>query len=62
MVATSKSQVVFQCNGTSDKVENEMMQALWKVFEFTHQIPYDEQKEVETCEMCFSELVLLGEI
>ena len=62
VVATSKPQVVSECNGKSDKVENEMMETCWKVFQFTHQIPYDEQKEVEPCGRCFSELVLLGEI
>ena len=62
VVATSKSRVVFERNGKSDEVENEMMEARWKVFEFTHQIPHDEQKEVEPCGKCFSENVLLGEI
>ena len=59
MVATSKSRVVFERNGKSDEV---MMEARWKVFEFMHQIPHDEQKEVEPCGKCFSENVLLGEI
>ena len=62
MVATSKSWVIFERNGKSDEVENKMIEARWKVFEFIHQIPYDEQKEVEPCGRCFSELVLLGEI
>ena len=62
VVATSKSRVVFERNGKSGEVENEMMKARWKVFEFTHQIPYHEQKEVEPCGRWFSELVLLGEI
>ena len=62
VVAKSKSWVVFEPNGKSDEVGNEMMEARWKVFKFTHQFPYDEQKEVEPSGGCFSELVLLGEI
>ena len=62
VVATSTFRVVFERNGKSDEVENKMMEACWKVFEFTHQIPYDEQKEVESYGRCFSELALLGEI
>ena len=62
VVAKAKSRVVFKRNGKSDEVENEMMEARWKVFEFTHQIPYDEQNKVEPCGRYFSEFVLLGEI
>ena len=62
MVSTSKSRVVFERNGKPNEVENEMMEAHSKVFEFTSQIPCDEQKEVEPCGRCLSELVLLGEI
>ena len=54
--------MVFKRNGKSDEVENEMMEAHSKVFEFTNQIPCDEQKEVKPCGRCLSELVLLGEI
>ena len=39
VVVTSKSRVVFESNGKSDEVENEMMEARWKVLKFTHQIP-----------------------
>ena len=62
VVATSSSHVGFESNRKSGEVENKMMEALWKVFEFTHQVPYNEQKEVEPCGSCFSELVLLGKI
>ena len=58
VVATSKSWVVFERN----EVENEIMEARCKVFEFTHQIPYVEQKEKESYGRCFSEFVLLGKI
>ena len=41
VVATSKCWVVFERNKKSDELENEMMEAHWKVFQLTHQIPYD---------------------
>ena len=62
VVATSKCWVVFERNKKSDELENEMMEAHWKVFQLTHQIPYDQQKEVEPCGRCFSQHSLLGEI
>lgn len=62
LVVTSKSRVVLKCNGKLDEVDHEMMEGHWKVFQFTHQIAYDEQKEVEPFGSCFSELVLMGEI
>ena len=62
LVVTSKSRVVLKCNGNLDEVDHEMMEGHWKVFQFTHQIAYDEQREVEPCGSCFSELVLMGEI
>ena len=46
--------------GSYIEVESEMIEVHWKVFEFTYQIPYGEQKEVEPWGKCFSELVLLG--
>lgn len=62
VVATSKARITFERNGTSDEIENEMMEARWRVFEFSHQIPKEEQKEIEPCARCFCELTLLGEI
>ena len=62
VMETCKSRVVIEPNEKSDEIENEIMEPRWKVFEFTHQIPFDGQKEVEPCGRCLSELVLLGEI
>ena len=62
VVATSKARITYERNGKSDDIENEMMEARWRVFEFSHQIPTEEQREVEPCARCFCELTLLGEI
>ena len=62
MKPASNSRVVFGRNGNLDEVDNAMMEAHCKVFQFTHQIPYDGQKEERPCGRCFSELVLLGGI
>ena len=37
--ATSKSRLEFTKSGKIDVIENDMMDAWWKDFEFTHEIP-----------------------
>ena len=44
-----------------DERETEMMNARWKIFNFTRQIPQDEQREIISCVKCFAKLVLHGE-
>ena len=59
--ATSKGEIEYIGKYNSrDERETEMMQARWRIFHFTHQIPKEEQKEIVPCTRCFSELVLLG--
>lgn len=62
--ATSKSRIQFQGRGSqqTDPIENEMMDARWKVFEFFKQIPADQQLELPPCPKCFSDLTLVGEL
>ena len=36
----------------------EMMASRWKVFKFFHQIPLKDQREVLSCSICFSRLIL----
>ena len=47
-------------NGQIDERETEMS-VRWRLFEFNHAIPQNEQKEIEPCSRCFAELVLLDE-
>ena len=60
--ATSKSPVVYvgKFNSTDER-ETEMMSVRWKYFEFTHQIPQNEQRDVAACPHCFAKLALMGE-
>ena len=59
--ATSKGEIEYIGKYNSrDERETEMMQARWRIFHFTNQIPKEEQKEIVPCTRCFSELVLLG--
>eukprot|EP00794_Sanderia_malayensis_P006610 gene6610-biopygen5384 len=59
--ATSKGAIEFVGKYNSrDPRETEMMQARWRIFEFTQQIAIQDQKEINACGHCFSELVLLG--
>lgn len=41
--------------------ENYMMKVRWKTFQFTHEIPLDEQIKMSACGRCFAELTFLGE-
>lgn len=58
--ATSITMVKF--TGRSDNIdgENAMMEARWRKFDLTVRIPEANQKDVESCARCFSELVFLG--
>jgi hypothetical protein len=44
-----------------DKLEDDIMASLWKVFQFTHSIPESEQKQIISCPHCFAKPVLMGE-
>ena len=60
---TGKARIEFQGRyNTTDHVENDMMAARWRVFDFFYQIPAAEQKEVPPCPKCFSKLILTGEL
>ena len=63
MFATSIGPVQYQGrNNVSSASEDEMMEQRWKMYEFTHQIPPEEQKDIPPCARCFSTLVLLGRL
>ena len=63
IVATGKSRITFvgKYNSTDD-IENEMMAARWKVFDFFSQIPEENQRDLSPCPHCFSNLILMGEL
>ena len=63
VVATAKSRMEYQGRyNTTDALENDMMAARWKVFDFFHRIPEREQKDVTPCSACFCKLTLLQEL
>ena len=41
-----------------DEREDKMMAVRWRVFDFKHQIPPNEQKDIAPCGKCFATLVL----
>ena len=59
--ATSKAKIEFvgKHNARDDR-ETEMMDVRWKIFEFHHRIPQEDQKNIIPCPRCFAELVSLG--
>lgn len=61
--ATGKSEITYVGKyNTTDITENEMMAVRWKVFKFKRQITQQEQIELQPCNKCFSQLVLMGEM
>ena len=63
IVATGKSRTTYEGRfNTADPVENEMMASRWKVFDFFHQIPEKEQRDLPPCPKCFSTLTLMEEL
>ena len=59
--ATSKSKIDYVGkHNNRDGRETKMMNVRWKIFEFFHRIPQEEQKSVTPCPRCFSDLILLG--
>lgn len=58
--ATSISPVQFSGKSPNIQGENKMMDVRWKIFQFSHQIPDSEKKNMTPCPKCFSKLVLLG--
>ena len=58
---TSKSKIEFAGkHNMRGNRETEMMDVLWKVFEFQNRIPQHEQKNIIPCPRCFAELIFLG--
>ena len=43
-----------------DQRETDMMSSRWREFNFTHQIPKDEIKDLVPCPRCFCTLVVQG--
>ena len=61
VVATGKSRITYQGRfNTADPIEDEMMAARWKVFDFFYQIPESQQRDVKPCPKCFATLTLMG--
>ena len=55
---TTKQPLTFVKNGSVDDRETEMMAVRWKVFTFIHQIPVEQQQEMQPCSSCFARLIL----
>ena len=55
--ATSADEIVSNKIGSLMVKETKMMKKRWKVYDFTHEIPQDEIKEVKPCGVCFGKLV-----
>ena len=59
--ATSSEEIKFIKHGILSDRETGMMSVRWKVYNFTHQISEDQQKELAPCMRCFAELLLHAE-
>lgn len=55
--ATSADEIVSNQIGSLMVKETKMMKKRWKVYEFTHEIPQEEIKEVKPCGVCFCKLI-----
>ena len=55
---TGKHQLVFVRGGTIDERKTEMMAARWRLFNFFHQIPQEDQRNVPSCAHCFGCFIL----
>ena len=60
ILATSISPIQFVSCNLNIEGENAMMDARWKMFHFTYQIPDFEQENVIVRPKCFSQLAVLG--
>ena len=61
--ATGKDKIKFiGMYNSVDERETATMDSRWHCVEMSHQIPKEEQKDIEPCCPCFSKLVLLGEV
>jgi len=61
--ATSKEPVLYKGpNNVRDDREDRMMEVRWKIFRLYVEITEDQQKSIQPCGRCFSELVFTGEI
>jgi len=60
--ATGKAQIKYVGKfNAEDERETAMMDSRWQYFELRHQIPVEEQKDIQPCISCFSKLAVLGE-
>lgn len=59
--ATSSKRISLVKGGMLLEKETEMMSVRWHVFEFTHQIPPQHQRDIPPCGTCFAKLLLLDE-
>lgn len=55
--ATSADEIVSNKIGSLMIKETKMMKKRWKVFNFTHEIPEHEIREVKPCGICFAKLI-----
>lgn len=55
--ATGKHQLVYVRGGEVDERETEMMTVRWRIFNFFHQIPADDQKVTPQCARCFAKFI-----
>ena len=55
--ATSADEIVSNQIGSLMLKETKMMKKRWKVYEFTHEIPQEDIKEVKPCGVCFAKLI-----
>ena len=56
-ISLSSDMPIF-CTGKHRKDVACMMHVRWKIFHFTHQIPWEQQREIPSCAKCFAELIL----
>ena len=58
--ATNIAPIMFAGKGTNVDGKNAIMEARWRKFQLSVQIPLSEQKTVKSCARCFCELVFMG--
>ena len=56
--STGKHSIIYIKNGVIDERETEMMSVRWRVFNFSYQIPAEQQIDIPPCPKCFSSLIL----
>ena len=58
--ATSIARIMFAGKSANVEWENAIMEARWRKFQLSVQIPLFEQKTVKSCSRCFCGLVFMG--